>query len=102
MRRGIWVGALLMVLLGTAGCQDDGQDLQTCTDADGDTYGPFCTPGPDCDDGDPNNWDSCSSCVDVDGDASFVGCDAFATGVRVNDDRVSSRDHTHRVPSDCG
>ncbi len=37
------------------------------------------TPGSDCNDGDPNNWTSCASCVDNDIDTYFVSCDAYIT-----------------------
>ena len=33
----------------------------------------------DCDDTNPNVFDDCTSCVDMDGDGYFVGCDAYAT-----------------------
>ena len=44
-------------------------------DADNDGFGDAC----DCDPVDPNNWISRASCVDVDLDLSFVGCDAYVT-----------------------
>ena len=42
----------------------------------------------DCDDDDPNNWDSCATCIDFDEDGYFVGCDAYVTiqGVDCKDD----------------
>ncbi|MFH1436203.1 MAG: putative metal-binding motif-containing protein, partial [Pseudomonadota bacterium] len=33
----------------------------------------------DCDDDDPNNWDSCDTCADGDRDGWFVLCDAYVT-----------------------
>ncbi len=33
----------------------------------------------DCDDADPNVWDSCGSCVDGDGDGAWSGCNAYTT-----------------------
>ena len=33
----------------------------------------------DCDDADPNNWASCGSCTDGDGDGAWAGCDAYTT-----------------------
>jgi len=33
----------------------------------------------ECDSTDPNNWDSCSTCADLDGDGFFAGCDAYTT-----------------------
>ncbi|MDF1561510.1 MAG: MopE-related protein [Deltaproteobacteria bacterium] len=31
----------------------------------------------DCSDTDPDNWDSCATCVDEDGDGAYAGCDAY-------------------------
>jgi len=45
-----------------------------CTDVDLDA---FCVTT-DCDDTDPNNWISCASCVDADGDTYFFVCDQYA------------------------
>ncbi|OGP60669.1 MAG: hypothetical protein A2V67_10620 [Deltaproteobacteria bacterium RBG_13_61_14] len=56
---------------GTNPCVSD------CVDADGDSFGPACLPGPDCDDADPDNWTACASCLDADGDNWFVGCNAY-------------------------
>jgi hypothetical protein len=51
-----------------------------CTDPDGDGYGPEASClGPDCDNGDENNWVSCGTCVDTEPDTWFVGCDAYVT-----------------------
>jgi hypothetical protein len=44
-------------------------------DGDGDGY----LVADDCNDTDPNNWVSCSRCVDADGDGYFVGCDAYVS-----------------------
>ena len=58
-----------------------GADLTgLCPDEDGD--GRSAAPGcgeVDCDDHNPNVWGQCASCVDVDGDGHFVGCDAYVT-----------------------
>ena len=35
--------------------------------------------GDDCDDGDPDNWDACLTCVDMDLDTFYIGCDAYIT-----------------------
>lgn len=56
----------------------------SCVDADGDGFFVECVdfasaPGPDCDDDDADNWESCDSCADGDGDLYFDGCDAYAT-----------------------
>ncbi len=40
----------------------------------------------DCDDADPDNWISCASCIDGDGDGTFAGCDAYITRVQDCDD----------------
>ena len=50
-----------------------------CIDNDGDGYGQNCLPGADCDDADENNWISCATCEDGDGDTHFVGCDAYVS-----------------------
>ena len=45
-------------------------------DKDGDGYYAYFAPGPDCDDNDPYNWYSCSTCEDYDGDGyRGKGCD---------------------------
>jgi hypothetical protein len=54
-------------------------DSDDCIDNDTDGYGLDCAAGGDCDDDDKDNWISCNTCVDGDGDTSFVGCDAYAT-----------------------
>ena len=54
----------------------DGEIDEDCvTDTDGDGF----PAGVDCDDTDPNNWSSCASCVDADGDGAYTGCDAYVT-----------------------
>lgn len=55
---------------------------ESCVDADHDGVFVDCndftnTPGPDCDDTDPDNWTACATCTDADGDASFTGCDRY-------------------------
>ena len=42
----------------------------------------------DCNDDDVNNWDSCDTCLDVDKDTYYAGCDAYVTldGPDCNDD----------------
>jgi hypothetical protein len=51
-----------------------------CTDNDSDGYGdgPGCQ-GPDCDDDDENNWTSCDTCGDSDGDGHYGNCDAYVS-----------------------
>jgi hypothetical protein len=66
---------------GTASSSDgssSGQDPM-CMDADGDGHGRDCAQGPDCDDNDDNVWTvrACVTCLDSDGDGTFVGCDQF-------------------------
>lgn len=52
-----------------------GDSLNTCTnDVDGD--GVTVLQG-DCDDSDPDNWDSCLTCKDQDNDSWYLGCDAY-------------------------
>jgi hypothetical protein len=51
----------------------------TCTDSDHDGRGPACSMGPDCDDFDLNNWNSCAGCADTDNDLFFAGCDDYVT-----------------------
>lgn len=56
----------------------------SCVDADGDGSFVECDDftgvnGPDCDDADADNWESCDSCADADGDGHFSGCDAYTT-----------------------
>lgn len=46
----------------------------------------------DCDDTDENNWVSCGSCVDGEGDSAWVGCDAYVTLIGPDcDDTDSNR-----------
>lgn len=50
-----------------------------CIDADTDGRGDDCIAGLDCDDLDPNNWDLCATCDDLDTDGFFTGCDDYLT-----------------------
>ena len=61
-----------------------GACVSDCEDADGDGYGTGTTClGPDCNDGDYNNWFACSTCVDSDGDGYSQLCDQYvANGVK--------------------
>jgi hypothetical protein len=54
-------------------------DTEPCIDNDGDTRGSGCALGEDCDDGNPNVWESCDTCLDADGDGWWVDCDNFET-----------------------
>jgi alpha-tubulin suppressor-like RCC1 family protein len=51
----------------------------------------------DCDDGDPDNYVSCASCVDLDGDLWFIGCDLYGqrSGPDCDDFVINAQD-------DCG
>jgi hypothetical protein len=51
----------------------------TCTDADGDGRGQYCHAGTDCDDANPNVWNTCAACLDQDGDGWFTGCNQYLT-----------------------
>ena len=53
--------------------------LGECVDYDLDGYGPNCALGPDCDNLDENNWNSCATCVDQDDDFYYTGCDDYLT-----------------------
>lgn len=52
-----------------------------CVDSDGDGWSVDCLDfgdaRPDCDDEDPNNWRSCATCVDQDGDGVMGECDVY-------------------------
>ncbi len=50
-------------------------------DYDDDGYYPttMCGEDVDCDNSDPNNWHSCSTCKDNDGDNSYINCDKYVT-----------------------
>jgi Putative metal-binding motif len=56
----------------------DGPTIQ-CTDVDLDGYfvEAACGNTLDCDDSDPDNWLSCDTCLDLDGDSVFIGCDGY-------------------------
>jgi len=76
---------------------------QTESDVDGDLWvactvdgggwdgAPNILGGADCDDADGDNWVSCASCVDLDVDGAFVGCDAFLTRPEDCDDGDDTR-----------
>ena len=53
----------------------------TILDATGKTTKSYCATVPiaqrDCSDLDANNWKSCATCKDADGDGYFTGCDAY-------------------------
>jgi hypothetical protein len=51
----------------------------TAGSCDGTVPPGYVATGSDCNDGDPNNWDSCGTCVDGDGDSAFAGCDRYLT-----------------------
>ncbi len=70
----------ILVIAFMLSCADDGTPTPAaCVDNDGDTYGANCSAGADCDDGDVDNWDSCTSCLDGDSDTYYVACDAYTT-----------------------
>ncbi|UCD85993.1 MAG: formylglycine-generating enzyme family protein [Deltaproteobacteria bacterium] len=78
MRRTVILSSLLAILVfaWTLNCGDDG-GTPACIDNDGDTYGQNCSAGPDCDDSDVDNWESCETCLDSDSDTYYAGCDAY-------------------------
>jgi formylglycine-generating enzyme required for sulfatase activity len=63
----------------TVGFRCAGDEGFACEDLDGDGRGDGCVPGLDCDDLDPNNWNSCATCADTDSDSWFAGCDDYVT-----------------------
>ncbi|UCD84929.1 MAG: hypothetical protein JSU92_01695, partial [Deltaproteobacteria bacterium] len=68
-----------LVLVFSGACGPDRGFDYPCIDNDGDGYGKLCNPGPDCDDGDENNWVSCAGCLDGDSDGYHAGCDAYTS-----------------------
>ncbi|MEM9176043.1 MAG: hypothetical protein AAGC67_12480 [Myxococcota bacterium] len=75
-KKTVVLGLSLLGCLVLAGCpESDGG----CADGDGDGFGAGCVLGVDADDTNPNVWMATATCVDTDGDSSFVGCDAYAT-----------------------
>lgn len=62
-----------------------------CIDKDGDKRGDGCEAGRDCNDNDPNNWQSCEKCIDEDGDGFYVGCDRFSESKKEDCDDKESR-----------
>lgn len=57
-----------------------GACVSDCEDADGDGYGTGTTClGPDCNDGDYNNWLACDTCIDGDGDGYSLLCDQYVS-----------------------
>lgn len=64
---------------------DDGGTAPACIDADGDGFGSYCDRGPDCDDADPTQGETCDPCrVPAEGcacaDTRPVECDADTNG----------------------
>ncbi len=61
-----------------AACSDS-HDKSICVDRDGDSYGTgsACAAPQDCDDTNPDVWQSCATCMDEDGDGWFTDCDAY-------------------------
>jgi N-acetylneuraminic acid mutarotase len=99
-----WTGTEILIWGGSTLYGDTNQGSRYCAcpngrlvyrDADGDGHGDPSTPtasscdgtvpagysvdASDCNDADPNNWMSCATCVDADGDGSFIGCDRYLT-----------------------
>lgn len=64
-----------------ADCDPSNED-----DLDGDGHGHPSLGGTDCSDGNPNVWESCETCDDLDGDGAWVGCDAYVTVAEDCDD----------------
>ncbi|MFV8754591.1 hypothetical protein ACNOYE_28925 [Nannocystaceae bacterium ST9] len=67
---------------GETDSSSDGGESPGCVDEDQDGFGEGCEDGPDCDDGDPFNFSEtgCRTCVDVDMDQVWVGCDTYGDG----------------------
>ncbi|HUT56142.1 MAG TPA: putative metal-binding motif-containing protein [bacterium] len=77
-------------------CGEDDTAVFLCVDYDGDGYGAMypgeqvgagfprpevtCFEARDCDDRNPGVWDTCTACVDADGDGWYVSCDDY-TGI---------------------
>jgi hypothetical protein len=61
---------------------DHGPPKPLCANADRDGDGfsfiPACGSTVDCDDSDPDNWISCDTCGDADGDLFYAGCDDYS------------------------
>ncbi len=58
---------------------DDDCDGSVPVDEADDDFDGYSTCNLDCDDTDVDNWDSCATCLDADGDGWYVGCDAYTT-----------------------
>jgi putative metal-binding protein/Kelch motif protein/galactose oxidase-like protein len=56
----------------------------------------------DCDDGDPNNWSACDTCVDGDGDSHFQGCDRYQTIAGPDCDDANASTHPSAVEINDG
>jgi Zn-dependent metalloprotease/subtilisin-like proprotein convertase family protein len=59
--------------------EESGFELSWVSESDGDAVAGASCGGTDCDDTDPNVSISCGSCVDMDGDGYYTGCDLYIT-----------------------
>ncbi len=77
------------------GIDDNCDAVVPANEADNDNDGVRVCDG-DCDDANPNVWNSCATCVDDDGDGYYVGCDSYATinGPDCDDDDSNSTDES--------
>jgi len=90
-----------MVGLGCFGGDGGGSSDHHCIDADGDGRGMYCMQGSDKDDSNPNVWTESGTCVDLDGDSYFAGCDAYVT-VSYDCDDTKTSVHPGAMEIACG
>ncbi len=91
--------ALVVVLLGFAGCSGPTDTPPDCVDKDGDGFGVDCQAGADCNDNDVNVYRKVALYVDADGDGYTVGAssitcigDNVPAGLRETSDGVDCND----------
>jgi Kazal-type serine protease inhibitor-like protein/putative metal-binding protein len=69
-------GCVAVECLGECPCVPE--PVCTDQDLDGAYAEPGCGPITDCNDNDPDNWESCDTCADGDGDGYFNNCDSYS------------------------